>query len=274
MRSEPFSRRHGFRSDNPPITVWNDAPENFRYAILLIAKEDCNLSPSRLRELSCKVLRTQPDGNNWSDIPIWNEVQNLVMQCEWYRVFDIIEEIAGDLDRQGVVVRGVTRNAKEYFEEEASLLMAEYGIGWKLEGGIVQARGEEGYESILKLAEQSLNDSQKPTALRELKEAIRDLSRRPIPDISGSITHAMAALECVARDVTQSPKPTLGDLAKQHPNLFPKPLDIAVEKLWGYASNNARHGLEGNDPTREEAMLVVGISATLVNYLVHKIKVL
>lgn len=68
------------------------------------------------------------------------------------------------------------------------------------------------------------------------------------------------------------PKRTLGDLVKRHPDLMPKPLDDAATKLWGYASENARHVREGNEPSREEAMLVVGIAATLANYLVHKEK--
>ncbi|MDA1018408.1 MAG: hypothetical protein O3A00_28625, partial [Planctomycetota bacterium] len=104
----------------------------------------------------------------------------------------------------------------------------------------------------------------------ELKEAIGDVSRRPAPDTSGAIQHAMAALECVARDIAEDPKPTLGKLIQKHPDLFPPPVDKAIEKLWGYASEIARHGREGNDPTREEAILVVGVSATLVNYLIHK----
>lgn len=82
----------------------------------------------------------------------------------------------------------------------------------------------------------------------------------------------MAALECVVRDVAGKPKLTLGELTKRHKDLFPPPLDVAVEKLWGFESENARHVREGLEPTREEAMLVVGLAATLANYLVHKMK--
>ena len=81
----------------------------------------------------------------------------------------------------------------------------------------------------------------------------------------------MAALECVVRDVANDPKPTLGNLMQKHPHLFPKPVNDAVAKLWGYASENARHGREGNAPSREEAMLIVGVAATLTNYLIHKL---
>lgn len=270
-RREPFSRRHGFRQENPPITIWEDAPEDFRHAVLQVAKEDCGLSPHDLRDIVCKVLRKRPDPSNWSPYPnVWNKVEWLVEQSPWFRVYDIIETIWERLEEKPVKSQGGYLPAQPLFEAEVSELMAEFGIGWKLEDGHVQARGEESYESYLKAAEDSLREAGKPTALTELKEAIRDISRRPTPDTSGAIQHAMAALECVARDATNDPKPTLGKLMQMHPGLFPKAVDSAVEKLWGYASENARHGREGNDPTREEAMLVVGISATLANYLIHK----
>ncbi len=266
-----FSKRHGFRAENPPITIWEDAPKDFRYAVLQVAAEDCELSPSCLRDIICRVLRTQPDSSNWSEYPnIWGEVQSLFLRCDWYRVYDVIERI--DADLLGPRRRASSRpgHNAERFESEVNQLMLEFGIGWKLEEGLVQARGEESFEAYLKSAEDALDEAEKPTALTELREAIADVSRRPTPDSSGAIQHAMAALECVAREVAGDPKPTLGKLIQRHAHLFPVPVDNAVEKLWGYASENARHGREGNAPSREEAILVVGIAATLVNYLIHK----
>lgn len=266
-----FSQRFGFRNEIPPIAIWEDAPQEFRYSVLQVANEDCSLVPSRLRDLICRVLRKQPDSGNWSEYPnIWDEVQTLFFRCDWYRVYDVMEVLFDELSQKHVLVRGQYRKASDVFSEQTNLLMAECGIGWKLEEGLVQARGEDSYESYLKSAEGSLRDANKPTALAELKEAIADISRRPEPDTSGAIQHAMAALECVARNVSNDPKPTLGKLMQRHPDLFPKPVDTAVEKLWGYASENARHGKEGNNPTREESMLIVGIAATLVNYLIHR----
>jgi hypothetical protein len=79
----------------------------------------------------------------------------------------------------------------------------------------------------------------------------------------------MAALECVARTASGD-SDTLGPLIKRHPGLIPKPLDVAVEKVWGYASERARHIQEGNEPARDEAELVVGVAATVATYLCGK----
>ena len=110
------------------------------------------------------------------------------------------------------------------------------------------------------------------TAQQELHEALMDLSRRPDPDISGAIQHSMAALECVAREVTGNPRATLGEIIKRNPGLIPKPLDDAVAKAWGYASEHARHIREGRMPSYEEAELVVGLCASVSTYLVKKKK--
>jgi hypothetical protein len=77
----------------------------------------------------------------------------------------------------------------------------------------------------------------------------------------------MGALECVARDVTGDRKLTLGEILKAHPALLPKPLDEALSKVWGYASEQARHVLEGRNPNRQTAELVVGLAAAVSTYL-------
>jgi hypothetical protein len=57
---------------------------------------------------------------------------------------------------------------------------------------------------------------------------------------------------------------------KRRPDLLPKPVDEALSKLWGYASNEARHVEEGREPTREDAELMVGIAAAVATYLTRK----
>ena len=190
--------------------------------------------------------------------------------CEWYRVYDIIEAIHDKFEGSNHSFRKKTVRTADTFAEQVNELLADFGIAWKLLDGLIQARGEESFEAVLTESTRSLANAQKATAHAELAEAIQDISRRPEPDCSGAIQHAMAALECVARDVTSDPKATLGSLLKLHKDLFPKPVDTAVDKLWGFASENGRHLAEGRAPSREEAMLVVGIAASLSNYLVHK----
>lgn len=105
------------------------------------------------------------------------------------------------------------------------------------------------------------------TVRRELREALRDLSRRPTPDVTGAIQHAMAGLECFARTMTSEESPTLGELLKRHRDLLPPPLPDAVSKLWGFASERGRHLREQREPSDAEAELVVHVAAAIVAYL-------
>lgn len=124
----------------------------------------------------------------------------------------------------------------------------------------------------MRAAELKLAEAGFPTASQEIREALADLSRRPEPDLTGALHHAIAGLECVAREACEDPNLTLGKIIQQYPDLFPKPLDAAVEKAWGFASNQGRHLQEGGQLSRADVELVVGLAATVATYLSAKRK--
>lgn len=263
-RREPFSKRHGYASDVPEIVIWEDAPEAFRLCLLEAARYTCDLSPSSLREIVCRVLRERPDPSNWSEYPnIWGEVEGHVYRCAWYRVYDIVEAVAQHLERS-------YHRERATFQREINDCLREMGIGWQLIDGHVQSRGEDTYEKIVDQAKIELNAAGMPTAQSELNEALTDLSRRPEPDLSGAVHHAMAALECVARALASQPNATLGKIIGDNKDLFPKPLDDVMSKAWGYASEHARHGRENRCISRAEAQLIVGLSSAMCTYLFQK----
>jgi hypothetical protein len=76
---------------------------------------------------------------------------------------------------------------------------------------------------------------------------------------------SISALEALAKDITKEPNATLGQLIKRLD--LPPPLDAAATKLWGYASDQARHVTEGVNPNRTEAAFVVQVCAAFVSYL-------
>jgi len=258
--AQPFSKRHGFRSAPKEITVREDAPEPLRYFVVQTAI-DSGLYPSFLRRVLCRVLRTTPDQSNWSEYPnIWDEVQALIRECEWFKVYDFIE----------VMQANFAQRDDNSFADAVNEFFVDEGIGWQLVDGQILTRGPEAFETLVTAATSALETSQRPTAAKHLHEALQDLSRRPEADLPGAAYHAMGALECVARDLTGDAKATLGEILKRHPGLLPKPLDSALSQVWGYASNEARHVLEGRGISRDEAELLVGLSATVSTYLLRK----
>lgn len=266
---QPFSKRNRYSSAPKDITIREDAPENLRYVVLQTAV-DLGWEPSAVRSILCRVLRAAPDAGNWSEYPnIWEEVQGLMYGCEWFRVYDIIEALHARFARNDREQGGTDA---PQFAEALNAFFVEEGIGWHLVNGQIVTRGTEAFEAVVTEATSELEASERPTAARHLHEALQDLSRRPQPDLPGAVYHAMGALECIARDVTGDSKATLGEILKRCPGLLPKPLDAAFSQIWGYASNEARHVEEGREPSRDEAELVVGLSAAISTYLTRKQK--
>lgn len=265
-----FSKRHGYAKESE-ITVREDAPDELRCFIIDIAEDDCNLSLSTLRTIICRVLHKNPDRqNNWGSSEIDEEIRRLIGECEWHKVYDITERLYAYLSDNQAQTEDCTLIA-DIFQNAINDYFLENGIGWKLVDGQLEMRGVEVFEKSMKSAQEllELND-QYSTASKELHEAIIDLSRRPLADITGAIQHAIASLECVAREISGERTLTLGKIMERHKITIPRPLDSAIEKAWGYASEHGRHLQEGRNPEFEEAELIVGICASVGNYLVKK----
>jgi hypothetical protein len=266
---QTFSERNGFSIPDAEIKTRNDAPDDLRDALISICYK-AGFKPSEIRAILCDAFFKAPNQNNWSDYPnIDGEIRDLIHECKWFEVYDAVEMLSRFL-RKSARISSEGIPASDFFDEKVSRYFRRAGIGWQVANGKVEMRGSEAFEHAVRQGRDELWRSGKQTAATELHEAIQDLSRRPVPELTGAIQHAMAALECVARDKALT-KDTLGALIQKNPGLFPKPIDSVVEKCWGWTSNNGRHLIEGGAPSFEEAELVVGISGVLCRYLSRKI---
>jgi hypothetical protein len=255
---ESFSDRHGYKSEDVEISVREDAPAELRYAIPLIAQAT-GMSPSAMRRAVCQVLLIPPDRNNWSEYPnVWEEVNQLISDCPWHKVYDTVEALYAEASS------GYPDHSQA-FAERLNQFFREKGIGWQIQDGKITFRGSEVFQESTREAILTLTHTGRESAANEIHEALRDISRRPEPDITGAIQHAVAALESTARDVLRQPNRTLGQLIRDLQ--LPKPLDAAVEKLWGYASDRARHVREGQEIQVAEAELLVSVSCAVCTFL-------
>lgn len=256
-----FTERMGIDIPQVDITVRNEAPlplRNYIFQIML------RFEPSlkKIRKLVCFVTKEPENPNNWGENDFMkSEISEIINDCQWYRIYDIIEAFYAQL----------SISHKSDFEQTVNDYFYDKGIGWKLNNGLIAVRGDEAFEDEVKKVELILEEKGLRTSKGEIKEAIADLSRRPNPEITGAIQHSLAALECVCREVTGDPKATLGALINNNPNIVPKPLDEAIKKIWGFSSEQGRHLQEGRVPAYEEAELLVHLSASLCSYLSKKI---
>ena len=258
-----FSARHGYRPTSTPITVREDAPTSLREAIVSLA-QNAKMPPYELREVVCNVLLVRPDTENyWSDGPILHEVECLLENAPWYRIYQIFEAIYEELQNSDSQTT-YSLDAAD-FECRLNEFLAENGIGWKLQEGKFIHRGSDVFTRITQEVPRILEENGFQHAANEIREALQDISRIPDPDVTGAAHHVMAALEATARAVTGERKPTLGKLISEL-NL-PSPLDKATHKLWGYASNEARHVSEQRTIDRTEAELIVTVAGALCAFI-------
>ncbi len=256
-----FSERNGF-APTPQITIREDAPDGLPDAMIENAYE-CGLSYSDIRSMLCRTMAHKINDGNRSETPIRNEIFIAVRSYPWYKVYDVAENLLYRLSEMPYI------DCKpDKYVEKMNELFVNLGIGWELKQGEgIVFRGDDAFQSATAETANILQNTGRKKAASEIKEAIKGISRRPKPDITGAISHAMAALECVARDILMSKK-ALGKIAK---NLdLPKPLDDAVANLYRFSSQHARHVSEESRATRDDAVLVVHISCAVSTYLSKK----
>ena len=262
---QSFSKRFGYRGLSGEIAIREDAPESLRFSVFRIVERSF-YSSTQVRDVILSVLRTRPTvPRGSSNVAIRDEAERPIFDCEWFDFYDCIEKFSSFLTNQGPIESRL--EVMSLFEQQINQIFLDDGIGWQLVQGELLTRGSDTFESNVHEVVDALEQAGRVTAGNEIHEALADLSRRPEADLTGAIQHAMAALECVARDICGDEKATLGEVIKRYPGTIPKPLDESVAKAWGYASEMARHIREGRKPERREVELIVSLAATVATYL-------
>jgi hypothetical protein len=257
--NKPFSYRHGI-NPKPSPTV-NAAPETLRYFLFQYLRNEHATAPHVAAEVIEEFLRRPGISSgffNPHDPTTWSRFYALINAFEWWQIYDFIEFI---FKQDKVFSRG-------NFFSQVNELFRDENICYRMDtAGDITYKGSEAFESIAATAELVLHATNKLTAEAEIHKALENLSKRPVPDLTGAVQHAMAALECVATDVCGDKGETLGQVVKKHPDRFPPPIGQAVSMLYGFASDKGRHLTEGGEPDLKEVELVVGIAATVATYL-------
>lgn len=259
-----FSERHGFTAAENDAAVLRDAPAKLRDAIKVLAVQ-FGLSFLEIRTIICEELVVLPQSyfDNQAELfYISDEITDLLHDCHWFKVYDIAEALYVHLGQQ----QYAGPSAHHGFEKKLNVVLREEGVGWQMIDGRIQYRGSDTFGWIADSSMRAVEQAGLPNAQKHLREAIADISRRPDPDVTGAVHHAMSALEATARQVTGQTNATLGQLIGSL-NLR-RPLDKAIEMLWGFASNEARHGSEKSSLNVAEAALIVAVAGAVCEYII------
>jgi len=276
MSPPRFSDRHGL-GDSVEIKYRGELPEQLRRILfdILLRSFNNRVIRDKARALfnpygiaPTTISAPKPYQDSIKEPVSEGELVAIGNSTRWYELFDLIEALYDDQVFYDENLASPDEDrAAVAFQVEVSNFFMHAGVGWKMERGRIIARGDEAFETTAAKAIAVLKQNKRDTAAQHLHEAFLDLSRRPEPDTTGAVHHAMGAAEALARSITGESKLTLGEIIKRRADLIPKPLDEALSKAWGYASNEARHISEGRGPGRKEAELIVGLVAAMITYL-------
>ena len=238
------------------ITIIKDFPLEHRVAVIQIAS-DLGVGVDSLRQAVLRVLFTGINTMDWSYGYIWPQLVGALEECDWVDVYEIAEE----------VYKVVPAGLRQDYAKQLNRFFTKKGFGWEMRDGLIEYRGAEPFAIATKSTEEVLMSRGFVRAANEVREAMRDISRRPEPDVTGAATHALGALEAVAREDTGKEK-TLGQLV---PDLaLQPPLGEVVDKLWGFASQTARHMSEKKHIDVDEAEFAVTVACALATLVAKR----
>ena len=185
----------------------------------------------------------------------YDQLKEHFLTCEWFAVYDFIEEISLD---QSKLLDDKTREWINNVLEEQN---AAYRF---VDKEIAEITDKQEITAI----EDGLEHPEKPVRIH-LEAALRMLSDKQAPDYRNSIKESISAVEAACRLVSGNTSATLGDALKRIQNLHPV-LSKAFNQLYGYTSDasGVRHSLvDDASISYADAKFMLVACAAFVSYL-------
>lgn len=185
----------------------------------------------------------------------YDQLKEYFQTCEWFAVYDFIEEISLDPSKL------LSDDSREWINK----VLEEQNAAYRFVGKeIAEITDQQEINAI----EDGLEHPEKPVRIH-LEAALRMLSDKQAPDYRNSVKESISAVEAACRLVNGNASATLGDALKKIRNLHPA-LSKAFNQLYGYTSDasGVRHSLidEPNITYADAKFMLVACSA-FVSYL-------
>ncbi|MCI8366551.1 MAG: hypothetical protein HFJ66_02990 [Eggerthellaceae bacterium] len=202
--------------------------------------------------------------------PNLSNLKSAVLNREWFMVYDFVEVLVSVLAESEQ--REAVEDLNDLFEEEKS--------GYRIvKAGCSDASSFQVVPIVDQLEIASLEEASSApyeSVNSHLAKALAFYSDRQHPDYPNSIKESISAVESLCCHITGDRKATLGTALKKLESEgwgIHGSLKLALEKLYGYASDEdgIRHG--GIDPSKaeaEDALFMLVSCSAFVNYLIEK----
>lgn len=194
---------------------------------------------------------------------VLEQLRTYFFQCEWYEIYDFIEFVANNYDRNRFRDAYI-KNCNAVLEKEVS--------AYRFVGGLISRITEQEQLEEIELA---LAKARGPVQMH-LRRSLELLSNREEPDYRNSIKESISAVESLVAKTVGAEKGTLGQLIKKLEDdiaLHPA-LRTAFSSLYGYTNDEGgiRHAiLESKTIGFEDGKFFLVVCSAFVNYVEAKV---
>lgn len=215
-----------------------------------------------------KVLGKEPPGSPMGG-PFNYYIPTVLRQCQWYLVYDILEQVADAIKEH------LGEDDLKEFSEKINMILAGENMAWKFENGKIVRKFNAHIRAQVEAVQTLLAAPKFKGPDEQFTKAIGHLNKRPDPDEENCVKDAVGALEAVANIIVGSNNSQLNDLLKEEPfksSIHPT-IKQAIEKVYAYrgAAPGASHGQVGPAVIGvSDAIWVLTVSAATILYFVNR----
>ncbi len=209
-----------------------------------------------------------------------NKLTELFMKIQWHDRYSFMEELLENyhfyLSWRKILPEEISEKLQEAVNRINWNLIRE-NSGYRLSKDLIFIPITS--ETELKEVEQT-QKCEIESVRDRFNHAVSLFSDREKPDYANAVKEAISTMESLAQYYTGNPSGTLGErimssrVCKRTPRLIslPQPLKEAMNKLYGYASNegDVRHSNNESDHvvTFNEAKFIIVTASALINYII------
>jgi hypothetical protein len=190
----------------------------------------------------------------------YNHLKEYFFSCEWYELYNFLEEIAQDKSDL------LNQEKKEWINDILQKHNAAYRF---VDNYVVEITSEQEIMAI----EDAMKTECDPVR-DHLRASLRMLSDKGNQDFRNSVKESISAVEAVCRNISGRKTATLSDALKHVENCHPA-LSQGFKSIYGYTSDESgiRHALnEESEITYSDAKFMLVACSAFVSYLIESAK--
>ena len=249
-----FSRQFANNESTPAPNRWFEKEKEFETFVLEELAQS-GVGKRQIYEWVCEIRGITPETHG--DERYENKAANLLAKGEWHCVYALIERCWSLL---GILHR-------DHFARRVNDYLREAQIGWVVNDGEWERVGDEIGAGTIESAASACAAASVEDARCDLDNAWRLCNSAKGGYEKDAVSAATRALEGMVQQRSGQPGVSLNRIKGLNTVVQHDKLRGAIQALYSYSSDQARHAKKGSAITRKDAYLTVLVAAALISYL-------